>query len=432
MSPMTVSILALVVFLILIFNGLPIAFAFAIVGSGGLIILRGLEPGLSILAHTPFAWGTSVSILPLPLFILMGQFAFHSNISKDLYDTAYKWLGRLPGGIALATTLASTAFAACCGVSMAGVATMASIAYPEMNKMKYSRRLATGCIVAGGGLSSLIPPSIGFIIFGFLTKTSVARLFIAGIVPGIMTSFLFLIITILMCIKNPELGPKGPSFSWRDRLISLKGVCGMLILFLIVVGGLYFGIFTPSEAGATGASGALIISIVTGRMNFTRLMNATKDTLKTSCFIITMIIGANIFNTFLFVTGLTTTFSAWITYFEINRYIILISILILYIPLGMFLDIGAVLLLTVPIFVPPLVNLGFDPIWLGVLITMLGELGFMTPPVGVNLFVVQGVTHVPLSEVMIGSIPFAGMLCLSVVIMVFFPQIILFLPNLIS
>lgn len=430
MHPIVSGLLAIMAFLFLALNGMHVAFAFAVVGCGGMILVRGLEPGLAILGHIPFSWGTEAAILPLPLFVLMGMFAFHSGISQDLFKTAYRWLGRFPGGLALATTLSSTCFAACCGVSMAGAATMGSIAYPEMNKYKYDKRLATGCIVAGGGLSSLIPPSLAFIIYGFLTETSIAKLFIAGILPGILIASLFLVSIAIMCRKNLKLGPPGPSFSWRERLISLKGVWGMLLLFVLVMGGLYSGIFTPSEAGAAGACGAFLISVLTGRLSFSNFVKAMKATLNTSCFILTMIIGANIFNSFLGVTGLNSGFSEWITTLEVNRYTILIATLAVYIPLGMFLDIGAVILLTVPILIPPLITLGFDPIWVGVLVVLISEIGFMTPPVGLNAFVVHGVTDVPLTTIFRGVLPFAVMMLLGVAILLLFPQIVLFLPNL--
>jgi tripartite ATP-independent transporter DctM subunit len=429
MSEILLSVLGILVFLFLSFHSMPVAFSFAAVGTVGLILVRGLEPGLAILGLTPFSWGTNSNLLPLPLFVLMGMFAFYSKISQDLFQTAYKWMGRLPGGIAQATNLASTGFAACCGVSMAGAATMASIAYPEMHKLNYSRRLATGCIVAGGGLSSLIPPSLAFIIYGFLTEESIAKLFMAGLLPGLMLSVMFLLTIFFMCRRNPDLGPPGPIYTWRERLLALKGVLGMLVLFILVFGGLYIGIFTPTEAGAAGACGAFIITAATGRLKPAGLIGALKDTLKTGCFIMTMIIGANIFNSFLGTTGLTAGFSEWVTGLDLPPYVILGGILFVYLPLGMILDIGAVILLTVPIFVPPLEALGFNPIYLGVLIAVVAEIGFMTPPVGLNAFVVHGVTHVPLAQIFRGILPFALVMLIGLIILVVFPQISLFLPG---
>ena len=430
MSSVSIAIIGIVVFLVLAANGLPVAFAFAVVGAVGIMCTRGVDAGLAILGHTPFSWGTDANLLPLPLFILMGMFAFYSKISQDLYESANKWTGQLPGGVALATNISSTLFAACCGVSMAGAATMGSIAYPEMHKLNYSRRLSTGCIVAGGGLSSLIPPSIAFILYGYITEESIAQLFMAGVLPGLMVSVMFLITIYVMCKRNPELGPPGGSSSWREKLISLKGIWSFVLLFLLVFGGLYFGVFTPTEAGAMGAFGAFTISLVMRRLTLANLTRATKDTVKTACFIMTMIIGANVFNSFLGLTGLTSGLSAFLANSDLPRYVILIGILILYLPLGMFLDIGAVILLTVPIFVPPLKALGFDPIWIGVLIMLIAEVGFMTPPVGLNAFIVHGVTKVPLSEVFRGVVPFVLVMLLGVVIILIFPQVALFLPNL--
>lgn len=432
MSPLVIACLALVLFLLLTFHGMPVAFSFAFVGTAGLIVIRGLKPGLAILGHTPFSWATEGNLLPLPLFVLMGMFTFHARISEDLYRTAHKWLGRLPGGIALATNLASTGFAACCGVSMAGAATMASIAYPEMERLNYSHRLATGCIVAGGALSSLIPPSLGFIIYGFLTEESIAKLFIAGILPGILVSLMFMVAIFVMCKRKPHLGPPGPSYTWREKFFSLKGVLGMLVLFTLVFGGLYMGIFTPTEAGAVGAAGAFFLTLVLNRLNLKALLGALKDTLVTACFIMTMVVGANIFNTFLGVTGLTSGFAQWVTGIDVPPWVVLAGILFLYLPLGMFLDIGAVILLTIPIFVPPLKKLGFDPIHVGVLIIMMSEIGFMTPPVGLNAFIVHGVTKVPLIQIFRGITPFVLIMLACTILVAIFPKISLLLPSLVG
>jgi C4-dicarboxylate transporter, DctM subunit len=430
LDPLLIAGLGLIVFLILIFHNMPIGFAFALVGFVGLIILKSFNPAIQVLGNMPYSWGTTAGLLPAPLFILMGQFAFFSGISGDLYMAAQKWLGRLPGGVALATNIAATAFGACCGSSMASAATFGSIAYPEMEKLYYNRGLATGCIIAGGSLSSLIPPSLGFILIGFLTQTSTSKLFIAGILPGILLSILNIILIIIMCMRNHQLGPRGQSYPWKERFISLKGTWGMLILFIIVIGGLYAGIFTPTEAGAVGAFGALVISLAARRITWSNILQAAGDTMRPTIYITTMIIGANIFNTLLGVTGFSSAFSSFIQGLHLPSIAILSIILFIYIPLGMFLDIGAVIILTVPIIYPPLVALGFDPVWLGILIVLLGEIGFITPPVGINAFVVSGVTKVPLGDIFKGSTPFVGMMLVCVVLLVAFPQITLFLPNL--
>jgi tripartite ATP-independent transporter DctM subunit len=432
LSPFIIGLIGVIAFLVLVFNNMPVGFAFAITGCAGLILIRGFDATLGVLGTAPFAWATADALIPLPLFVLMGLFAFYAGISRDLYDTAYKWLGRFRGGLALATMGACTGFAACCGSSLAGAATMAAVSYPEMEKSNYDRSLATGVICAGGALAILIPPSIGFILFGFFSGTSIAELFIAGILPGVLQAVMFLITIYWMCRLNPQLGPAGPSFSWKEMLASLRGVWGMLVLFLLVIGGLYLGIFSANEAGAIGAFGAFLVALVGRRLTMPRLSGALKETARTTCFILTLVIGANIFNTFLSVSGFQAAFSHAIGSLTLPPYVILAIVLFIYIPLGMVMEMGAVIILTVPTLVPSLMALGFDPVLLGVLIVVLMELGFLTPPVGLNAFVVHDVTKVPLTKVFRGITPFAIIMVVEVIILAAFPRISLFLPDLMS
>lgn len=429
MSPLLISIIGIVGFLILISQAVPIAFAFAIVGFVGLFLIRGFDTGVFILGMSPFAWASAHSLIPMPLFILMGTFAFYAGISTDLYVVAHKWIGRFPGGLALATMAACAGFAACSGSSMAGAATMGTVAFPEMEKFKYNRSLSTACIATGGTLASLIPPSMGFILYGFLTETSIAALFIAGIIPGILLSGLFLLAIYVMCKRNPELGPRGPSYPWKEMVISLKGVWGMLVLFLLIIIGLYLGIFTPSEAGSIGAFGAFIIGIVRRRLTFSSILAATKESLLISCFIFTLLIGAMIFNTFLGTSGFSTVFSNWMTSLPLSPYVILAFILIIYIPLGMVMDVMAMTVLTIPVVFPVIVSLGFNPVWFGVLVIVMSEMAFITPPVALNVYVIHGMTKVPLEDIFRGVTPFVIMIAACVVILVVFPQISLFLPT---
>jgi C4-dicarboxylate transporter DctM subunit len=428
-SPLLISIIAIIVFLILIFQSVPIAFAFAIVGFMGLFFLRGFDSALYILGSSPFNWASAETLIPMPLFILMGHFAFHAGISTDLYVAAHKWVGRFPGGLAMATTLACTGFAACSGSSVAGAATMGTIAYPEMDTFKYNRKLSTACIAAGGTLAVLIPPSGGFIIYGFLTDTSIAALFIAGILPGILLCMLFILAIYVMCKRNPALGPSGRKYPLREMLVSLKGVWGMLVLFALIVFGLYFGVFTPSEAGAIGAFGALIIAIVRRKMTPGSFFTAIKDSLRITCFVFTLLIGAMIFSTFLSVSGFTTMLSGWVSGLSLSPYVVLVFILILYVPLGMVMDVLAMLVLTLPVVFPIIINLGFDPIWFGVLVTVMSEMAQVTPPVGINVYLVSGITKVPVEDVFRGVAPFVLMMAVCIVILVIFPQISLFLPT---
>ena len=298
MEPTILVGLALVAFFALVVLGMPVAFSFATVGLIFLSIFRSLEPALLILGSVPFSWASSYTLVAVPLFILMGQLAFQTGISHDLYTAADRWIGRFPGGLASTTTLSCTLFAACTGSSTAGAATMGVVAFPEMQKFNYDQRFSTGCIAAGGTLGILIPPSILFIIYGCLTETSIAELFIAGILPGILLSILFILMITIRCVINPKLGPRGKSYSWTEMFVSLKGVWGMLTLFLLVIVGLYFGIFTPSEAGSIGAFGAFCIGLATRRLTKSGFIDALKSTLSTTCFIITITIGAMIFTAF--------------------------------------------------------------------------------------------------------------------------------------
>jgi len=428
LSGLIIFIIGVVAFMILVFTGIPIAFAFGIVGFVGVLLIKGVGAGLSMLGSAPWQWASQSGLLVVPLFILMGQLAFHSGISEELFGTANKWIGRLPGGLALATNLACTGFAACTGSSVASGATMAAVCYPEMKKFGYNPQLATGSICSGGTLGILIPPSTVFIIYGFLTSQPIGELFIAGIFPGLLLSGMFMVLIWAMCVRNPELGPRGESFSWRERFAALSGVWGMLVLFVLVIGGIYFGIFAPSEAGAVGAFGAFIIAL-SRRTKIARLITALKDSVILTCMIMTIIIGAMIFGTFVTVSGLPYMFSTWIASLPISPYGILIVILIIYIPLGMVLDGISMIVLTIPTIFPIIMLLGFDPIWFGVLVVLIAEMALITPPVGMIVYVVQGITKVPLDEVFRGNMPFLIAMIVAMILLVAFPQISLFLPG---
>ena len=421
MSPHLIGFIGIVAFFLLVMLlRMPIAFSFAIVGFIGISILKGLGPGLSLLGTIPYSWASNWNLVCIPLFLLMGQLAFQA---------ASKWVGALPGGLALATTLACTGFAACTGSSLASAATMGTLAYPEMKKFKCNDRWATGCIAAGGTLGVLIPPSTLFIIYGVITKTSISRLFMAGILPGLMISGLFLTLIFIMFKRNPALGLRGTPYPWQEKFVSLKDIWGMIVLFVLVMGGLYIGAFTPSEAGAIGSFGAFMITVIMQRLNKHVFISSLKETMYITCFILTVLIGAMIFSTFLLLTGLPTDFGAFVVNLPIPHFFILISILLFYIPLGCMIDALPMILLTVPIVFPVIKSLGFDPIWFGVIIVVLSELSLITPPVGMNLYVVQGVTNAPLNEVIRGIIPFAIIFLIGIVILVAFPQISLFIPN---
>jgi tripartite ATP-independent transporter DctM subunit len=426
---MSIGLIAVGGFLLLSFLGLPLGFSFAVVGFIGMYLLKGLMPALSLLGGNPYSQVASFVLCAVPLFVLMGQLAYYSGISRNLFDAAYKVMSRLPGGLALATMGACTAFAACTGSSLASAATMSTIAYPEMKRYKYSPRLATGTIAAGGTLGILIPPSTIFIILGIITETNIGALFIAGILPGLFLAGLFMLLILIMCKRNLALGPPGKAFSWEERFRSLRGVWGMFVLFVLVIGGLYVGLFSPSEAGAIGASGAFVLALIK-RMPWSGFLTAFKDSAQITCYMLFILIGASIFNIFLGIAGVPAVMSGWITSLPLPPIGIMIGMLVLYVPLGMFLDTLGMILLTVPIFFPVSTQLGFDPVWYGVLICMMAELGMITPPVAINVYIVQGVTKVAMEDIFLGIIPFVIVYFLAIGSIVAFPDIALFLPRL--
>jgi tripartite ATP-independent transporter DctM subunit len=430
MSPLHIGIICICAFILLAAFRLPIAFSFAVAGFSGIGFIRGWGPALRILGNAPFSFASQEILIALPLFVLMGNFAFQSGISADLFSAANKWLGRLPGGLAQAATLACTGFAACTGDSVGAAATMGTIAYPSMERHGYDKGLTSACIAVGGTLGILIPPSIPFIVYGYLARVSVADLFIAGIAPGLLLCLLLLIIIYITCKRKPYLGPPGVAFSLREKFKSLKGVGGMLILFVLIIGGLYTGIFAPSEAGAIGASGAFIISLTRRRVNLTTLKDSLGSSLQITCFVFTIIIGAMIFNTLLSISGLSAILTGWIASMTVSPYFVLLIVLLVYLVLGMFMDPLAMTLLTVPTFVPIMVKIGFNPIWFGVIYVIMSEIAMITPPVGVNVYVIQGVTKVPLEVIFRSIFPFLIAMVACVILLIIFPQICLFLPNL--
>ncbi|OGO42759.1 MAG: hypothetical protein A2137_00580 [Chloroflexi bacterium RBG_16_58_8] len=324
--------------------------------------------------------------------------------------------------------MACTAFAACTGSSVASAATMSAVAYPEMKRLNYSDRLATGTIAAGGALGILIPPSTIFIILGIITEQSIGTLFIAGLLPGIMLAGLFMVLIFVMTKVNPALGPPGQSSTWKEKFIALTGIWGMMVLFILVLGGLYFGVFAPSEAGTIGAFGAFILAL-TKRTPRNALQKALVETAQTTAYILLILIGASIFNTFLALGGVSSAIGNWILSLSMSPMLTVIVILAIYIPLGMFIDPLGAILLTVPVFFPLVTQLGFDPIWFLVLVCVMTELGLITPPVAINVYVVQGVTRVPMEQVFRGIVPFALVFVIGIALLVAFPQISLFLPG---
>jgi tripartite ATP-independent transporter DctM subunit len=426
-----IGILGIVVLFMLLAFRMYIGMAMALLGFIGICFLSGLYPAASILGIVPHAEGSSYTLSVIPLFVLMGQFAFVSGISADIYKTVYAWMGRLRGGLSMATVLACAGFAAVCGSSLATGATMGTVAIPEMRKYKYDMRLATGCVAAGGTLGILIPPSIGFVIYGILIEESIGKLFMAGFLPGILLASLFILAIYIQCKLKPEIGPRGPATTWKVKVKSLGGTWGMLLLFFLVMGGIYLGVFTPTEAAGVGAFGAFVFALAKGKLNKQSLIQSLMETGKTTAFIFLIIIGANIFSSFMGLAKLPMALADLMVALPLSRYFILAAILLVYIALGCVMDCYAIMILTVPIIFPVVEALQFDPIWFGVVMVIVLEMGLITPPVGLNVYVLKGVApDVPFTTIFKGIWPYLMVEAVAIVILTIFPDIALFIPSL--
>jgi C4-dicarboxylate transporter DctM subunit len=430
-SPVTVGLIGIGALLLLLFLRMPIGFVMALVGFAGFSYMSGLEAGLGILDVIPYRTAFSYTLCVLPLFVLMGQFAYYSQITGDLYDTMHKWLGHLPGGLASATVAGCAVFAAVSGSSSATAATIGTVALPQMQRYKYDTSLAAGAVAAGGTLGILIPPSLGFILYGVVTEESIGKLFIAGILPGILLALLFMICIYILVRVNPKLGPPGPKASFKERLVSIRHTWSILFLFLLIMGGIYTGIFTPTEAGAIGAFGAFIIGLARRRLTWQGFVASLLDTGRITAMIFILIIGAMIFSSFLTKSTIVFEVADLAAGIPVSRHIILVVILIFYLILGSIMDVASGLLITLPIFYPVVMNLGFDSVWFGVIAVVMFEAGLITPPVGLNVFVVSGVAKdIPLYTIFRGIVPFLIAILVSLVILIAFPQIATFLPSL--
>jgi tripartite ATP-independent transporter DctM subunit len=391
--------------------------------------MDGFRPALLNLGTIPFSNLANYNVTPVPLFVFMGALVSTTGISSDLYDTAYKWFGSLRGGLALATVAACAAFAAICGSSMASAITMGKVTLPEMKKHNYSEVLATATVASGGTLGILIPPSMGFIMYGIITENSVGALFMAGIFPGLLLTTLFMTVVFVWCWRNPAAGPAGPRTTVKTKVVSLKSTWMMLALFLLVLGGIYLGIFTPTESGAIGAAGAIVITAATRRLSRQHLLNSMLDTGLTTASVMFILVGAFVFMSMLAISQLPTILAEFVGGLTLSKYAIMAVIVVFYIIVGMFLEIMSATVFTVPILYPLVTGMGFDPIWFGVIIVIVIEMGLITPPVGLNVFVLASSTQTPMDRIFRGIYPFAAAMLICIVLLTIWPQIATFLPN---
>ena len=422
------GIIALLIFL---FSGMLIGAALGFLGFFGMAFLFGPDSGLGLLRTVPYAMTASYSLCVIPFFILMGELCFQSGLSEKLYQAAYKWVGRFRGGLSMATVLACGAFSAVSGSSLATAATMGAVSLPEMKRYKYADTLATGSIAAGGTIGILIPPSVVLIIYGILTEVSIAELFFAGIIPGLLSLVYYIIAIMIWTRINPEVGPAGPRFPMRERVKSLRDTWEVLCLFALIMGGIYGGLFTPTEAGAIGATGALVFGLIRRRITGKNLFSALLATGRTTSMVFLVVIGTAIYGYFLTSTQLPMELANYATNLAISPMAIIGAIVLICFGLGCIMGTLPLVFITVPIFAPVVETLGFDLIWFGIIVVVISEIGMITPPVGINVYIMKGIADdVPLSTIFRGIFPFLLADFARLFTLIAFPAVSLFLPQL--
>jgi len=393
MSPIEIGLICILLLFFFMSLNMSVGLSMALSGFVGLIYLMGPTQALNILGNAPFRTAAAYTMSVIPLFVLMENLSLYAGVSSDVYSTAYKFFGHFPGGLSIATTVACAGFSATCGSSVATAVTIGSVAIPEMRKYHYSPSLSAGSLAAGGTLGILIPPSIGFIIYSMLTEESIGKLFIAGIIPGILLTLLFIIVIYIQVKRNPSLGPPGPKSTLKEKIDSLKGISGALGLFILVIGGLYGGIFTATEAGGIGAFGSFLLMVIRKKLNYNNIVNVLMDTGKVTAMCFLILMGANIFSYFMAVTRIPAELAKFATSLPFHPILILIFILMVYLFLGCFVDAIAMIVLTIPIFYPVIIELGFNSIWFGVIAVIVMEMALITPPVGMNVFAIAGIAE---------------------------------------
>lgn len=415
----------------LIFLRVHIFAAMAVTSLFGLGYLSGAEAGLTNLATSIVGVATDYTWSVIPLFVWMGLLVFTMGFARELYETSYKWVGNLPGGLASATVVACAGLAATVGDTLTGVLAMGTISLPEMRKYKYDDKLSTATIATAATIGVLIPPSMIFIVYGMITENSIGKLFLAGIFPGILCSIVFIAMITFRCWKNPKLGPRGPVVPWKQRVVSLKDVWAVVLLIIIVIGGIYAGFFTPTEAGAAGAFGAIIIGIARRRLNLKNLLASMFDSIRLVSTIMIILVFSVAFCRFLAATNIPYDLSNWVIGLGLSRYVIIALVIFIYMVLGCLMPALPAIILTLPMFYPMAMNAGWDPIWFGVIIVIMLQLGTITPPIGLNVFAMAGVAkNVPMYDIFAGVLPFWVAFIVFIAILVAFPQICTFLPSL--
>jgi len=443
MNPALLGLFGLLAMLLLIAIRVPIAFGMAFVGFFGMIVAvgwpqggefdvsRGFDAAWSYVSFEPFSFIANFPIVAVPLFLLMGYTAFHAGFTRDIYYAARVWLSRLHGGLAMASVAGCAMFAAVSGSSLATAAAMGKLAVPEMLRYKYDKGLATGVVAAAGTLGSLIPPSILMVLYGVFTEESIGQLLLAGFIPGILSAAIYMFMIYVRARFNPELGPRAESVVWIDRIKALKGTWSIIVLFLIVMGGIYLGIVTPTEAAAAGAAGAFLLGFVARRLNIQNSWAALVETVRQCANIFALVLGAKIFVGFIAITGVANVVTEWAVTLDLPPLMVMLVLSLVFIVLGTFMDPLGMMLLTLPVVTPVISHLGYNLVWFGVIMIKFLEIGLITPPVGLNCFILKGVVGdtVPLETIFKGIVWFLAMDIVTLAVLIIWPDISLWLPS---
>jgi C4-dicarboxylate transporter, DctM subunit len=425
------ALLGFVAIFVLALLRMPLAFSMGMVGIAGIGLTRGWEPALASTAQVVYETGFAYTLSVIPLFILMGNFVARAGLAHELFAAAYAFIGHFRGGLAHATVAACAGFGAICGSSIATAATMSKVAYPSMKKMGYSDSLATGVMAAGGTLGIMIPPSTIMVIYGIITETNIGKLFAAGVIPGILTALLMMAAIVYMTSKDPEHAPAGKRSTWSERWAALRGIWGVVLLVIVVLGGIYGGLFTATEGAGFGAAGAFLFALARRRLTWAILIQVLVESARTTAMLFTLLIAATIFANFVNFTSMPNDLKEWITHLGLSPVMIITAMMLIYIVLGTVMEELTMVLLTIPLFFPIVTALGFDPVWFGVLIVMIVQIGLISPPVGMNLFVINTLLpKVGLSNIFKGCWPFVLVMIFVLGLLIAFPQISLWLPSL--
>lgn len=429
MNEVTIGILGLLALLCLFLTGIELAFAMAVIGFAGFALMNGFSPAVSLLANDFVDSLSSYGLTAIPLFVFMGQIAFNAGIAKRLYDSAHKFVGHVPGGLAIGTVVGATVFKAICGSVVATAATFASVAVPEMDRFNYSRKLSTGIVATVGTLGSLLPPSVILIVFGLITQQSIGKLFMAGIIPGLLMAFFFILIILGWSRINPDIGPRGDKYTWPERMGSLPAIVWPVLIFMVIIGGLMNGFFTPTEAGGVGAFAVIALCLIRRDITLKGFFKSIEESLRTACMTLVLIAGSAVLGHFIAITNIPQAAADWLTGLPMPPWAVMSIICLVYLLGGSFIDDLAFMILATPIFYPVIIQLGYNPIWAGIQVALTVAIGSVIPPVAMVVFVVKNITKTPMSVIYSGVYPFLASLILVMVLLFLFPGLATYLPG---